>query len=56
MVSALLTWRAKRLPAGSKSGPLGRSALTDWDLFILGALSKLVATGSSYPIVSSTSA
>ncbi|WOO80927.1 Peroxisomal membrane protein PMP47B [Vanrija pseudolonga] len=51
MVSALLTWRAKRAPAGSKSGPLGRSALTDWDLFVLGALSKLIATGSSYPIL-----
>ncbi|TXT13597.1 hypothetical protein VHUM_00964 [Vanrija humicola] len=51
MVSALLNWRAKRAPASAKAGPTGRSALTDWDLFVLGALSKLIATGSSYPIL-----
>ncbi|KAL1410956.1 hypothetical protein Q8F55_001899 [Vanrija albida] len=51
MVSALLTWRADHAPAGAKAGPTGRSALTDRDLFLLGALSKLIATGSSYPIL-----
>lgn len=39
--------------ASGKVGVLGRSSLSDWDLFFLGAASKLVATGGTYPYVSS---
>ncbi|EKD02911.1 peroxisomal membrane protein [Trichosporon asahii var. asahii CBS 8904] len=46
LVSAVLTWRAKRSGTTSVAG---RGSLTDWDFFILGALSKLVATGVTYP-------
>ncbi|RSH81834.1 uncharacterized protein EHS24_008029 [Apiotrichum porosum] len=44
LVSLILDWRSKK---GVKV--TGRSALSDWDLFILGAVSKLIATGSTYP-------
>lgn len=52
MVSLLLTYRAKRVgvtPAGAPARMATRSSLTDFDLFLLGALSKLVATGVTYP-------
>jgi hypothetical protein len=48
MVSLLLNYRAKK--SGAPSGAhIGRSALSDWDLFLLGAISKLFATGTTYP-------
>ncbi|WVQ79808.1 hypothetical protein IAT38_001908 [Cryptococcus sp. DSM 104549] len=50
LTSLLLTYRLASqgsTPTGNKS--IGRSSLTDWDLFILGAASKLVATGGTYP-------
>lgn len=52
LVGALLAWRAARhgvTPRGKQLS--GRSSLTDWDLFLLGAASKLVATGVTYPYV-----
>lgn len=49
LVSAVLSWRAKRSGTTSVAG---RGSLTDWDFFVLGALSKLVATGVTYPYVS----
>ncbi|BEJ12326.1 hypothetical protein CspHIS471_0207860 [Cutaneotrichosporon sp. HIS471] len=46
MVTLLLNYRAKK----SGSATVGtRSALSDWDLFMLGAISKLIATGITYP-------
>ncbi|EIW69688.1 hypothetical protein TREMEDRAFT_62557 [Tremella mesenterica DSM 1558] len=50
LVGILLAWRIARRGTAS-SGKVGRSALTDWDLFILGAASKLVATGFTYPYI-----
>ncbi|WWD16260.1 hypothetical protein CI109_100686 [Kwoniella shandongensis] len=52
LVSLLLNYRLGRqgvTPTGKKA--LGRSSLTDWDLFFLGAASKLVATGGTYPYI-----
>lgn len=50
----LLAYRAAKsgITATGKQGVLGRSSLSDWDLFFLGAASKLVATGGTYPYVS----
>lgn len=52
----LLAYRTAKggLTANGKAGVLGRSSLSDWDLFFLGAASKLVATGGTYPYVSSS--
>jgi len=53
LVGVLLAWRIARrgvTPTG-KQGGLGRSSLSDWDLFMLGAVSKLVATGGTYPYI-----
>ena len=54
LVGMLLAYRTAKggLTATGKSGVLGRSSLSDWDLFFLGAASKLVATGGTYPYVS----
>ncbi|KAK8869479.1 hypothetical protein IAR55_000044 [Kwoniella newhampshirensis] len=52
LVSLLLTYRLKSqgtTPIGNKA--LGRSSLSDWDFFFLGAASKLVATGGTYPYI-----
>jgi adenine nucleotide transporter 17 len=46
MVSLLLNYRAKKAGAIAVAT---RSALSDRDLFVLGALSKLIATGITYP-------
>ncbi|CAK9783919.1 mitochondrial carrier [Cutaneotrichosporon oleaginosum] len=46
MVSLLLNYRAKKAGAIAVAT---RSALSDRDLFVLGALSKLIATGVTYP-------
>ena len=49
----LLSYRLARTgasPTGKKA--LTRSSLSDWDMFFLGAVSKLVATGGTYPYVS----
>lgn len=57
LVGALLAWRIAKggiTPTGKRAG-LGRSSLSDWDLFFLGAASKLVATGGTYPYVSTCS-
>lgn len=55
LVGVLLAYRMNRtgVPATSKqqAATLGRSSLSDWDMFILGAASKLVATGGTYPYV-----
>lgn len=48
LVGILLSYR---LAKGTSSKAIGRSALTDWDMFILGAASKLVATGVTYPYI-----
>ena len=50
----LLAYRTAKggLTPNGKVGVLGRSSLSDWDLFFLGAASKLVATGGTYPYVS----
>lgn len=50
----LLAYRTAKggVTANGKVGVLGRSSLSDWDLFFLGAASKLVATGGTYPYVS----
>ncbi|GFZ45945.1 hypothetical protein JCM24511_03678 [Saitozyma sp. JCM 24511] len=53
LVGALLAWRIARrgvTPTGGAGG-VGRSSLSDWDLFVLGAVSKLVATGGTYPYI-----
>jgi len=54
LVGMLLAYRTAKggLTPTGKSGVLGRSSLSDWDLFFLGAASKLVATGGTYPYVS----
>ena len=52
MLGLLLAYRSVRRGTASKT--LGRSSLSDWDLFMLGAASKLLATGTTYPIVSLT--
>ncbi|KAL7421549.1 hypothetical protein Q5752_003318 [Cryptotrichosporon argae] len=49
LVSLLLTYRLSRATAPSKTAKVGRAALSDWDVFVLGAASKLVATGGTYP-------
>jgi adenine nucleotide transporter 17 len=52
LVSVLLTYRLSRTgvtPTGKAA--MGRSSLSDWDMFFLGAASKLVATGGTYPYV-----
>lgn len=52
MVSLLLNYRANKAgvdPNGPVAKIVGRSALSDRDLFLLGALSKLIATGVTYP-------
>ncbi|WVF71817.1 hypothetical protein IAT40_006625 [Kwoniella sp. CBS 6097] len=52
LVSLLLGYRLARQGATSTGQKaLGRSSLSDWDLFILGAASKLVATGGTYPYI-----
>ncbi|KAK6903325.1 hypothetical protein I203_108590 [Kwoniella mangroviensis CBS 8507] len=53
LVSLLLTYRLSRQSTTSTTSQkaLGRSSLSDWDLFILGAASKLVATGGTYPYI-----
>jgi len=52
LVGMVLTLRSAdgTSPTGQRA-PTTRSALTDWDFFFLGAVSKLVATGSTYPII-----
>jgi adenine nucleotide transporter 17 len=57
LVGVLLSWRIARrgvtpTSTGTGGGGVGRSSLSDWDLFVLGAVSKLVATGGTYPYVS----
>jgi adenine nucleotide transporter 17 len=65
LVGVLLSYRLARAGAGvvgatptaamaaaGKQAALGRSSLSDWDMFVLGAASKLVATGGTYPYVS----
>jgi len=55
-VSVLLSYRLSRQGVTSTGKAVtGRSALTDWDMFLLGAASKLVATGITYPYVSCAS-
>nr|ODN91664.1 solute carrier family 25 (peroxisomal adenine nucleotide transporter), member 17 [Cryptococcus depauperatus CBS 7855] len=52
LVSLLLGYRIVSrgiTPTSTKS--LGRSSLSDWDLFMLGAVSKLIATSSTYPYI-----
>ena len=43
----LITGRTAKLRAGGAKHAV--AVLTDWDYFLLGALSKLVATSSTYP-------
>ena len=55
LVGVLLAYRVSRTgsPATTKQqASVGRSSLSDWDMFLLGAVSKLVATGGTYPYVS----
>ncbi|ADV23371.1 Peroxisomal membrane protein, putative [Cryptococcus gattii WM276] len=55
LVTALLKYRLLShgaTPVGKTA--LGRSSLSDWDFFILGAASKLVATSSTYPYQAAT--
>ncbi|KAI9574475.1 peroxisomal membrane protein PMP47B [Boletus coccyginus] len=47
--NALIKSRMAKLPAGRRGSAL--AVLTDWDFFVLGALSKLVATGTTYPYI-----
>lgn len=55
LVALLLAYRLKRTGStATTKQALGRSSLSDWDMFMLGAASKLVATGGTYPIVSIT--
>ncbi|KAK4689127.1 solute carrier family 25 (peroxisomal adenine nucleotide transporter), member 17, partial [Tremellales sp. Uapishka_1] len=51
LTSLLLNYRLSKgvTPTGKRG--TGRGALSDWDLFFLGALSKLVATGGTYPYI-----
>lgn len=54
LVAVLLAYRLKRLgasPTTKQQLSLGRGSLSDWDLFFLGAASKLVATGGTYPYI-----
>ncbi|TYJ52460.1 hypothetical protein B9479_006935 [Cryptococcus floricola] len=52
LVSLLLGFRlAKQGATPTGKTALGRSSLSDWDLFFLGALSKLVATSGTYPYI-----
>ena len=50
LVTILLSYRQAR-SGTTATKPVGRSALSDWDLFLLGAVSKLIATGGTYPIL-----
>ena len=49
----LVKGRTERLRAAAAgaaaTGAVAVAALSDWDYFLLGALSKLVATSSTYP-------
>lgn len=49
LVALLLSYRTTK--GNAQAATRGRSSLTDWDLFILGAASKLVATGITYPYI-----
>ncbi|RSH93758.1 hypothetical protein EHS25_006406 [Saitozyma podzolica] len=53
LVGVLLAWRIARrgVTQTGGAGGVGRSSLSDWDLFVLGAVSKLVATGGTYPYI-----
>ncbi|KAI9637753.1 mitochondrial carrier domain-containing protein [Dioszegia hungarica] len=54
LVAVLLAYRLKRFgsaPTTKQQLSLGRSSLSDWDMFFLGALSKLAATGTTYPYI-----
>jgi len=52
LVALLLAYRLKRTGStATTKQALGRSSLSDWDMFMLGAASKLVATGGTYPII-----
>ena len=55
LVGILLAYRMSRTGTAAttkqQTAALGRSSLSDWDLFMLGAASKLVATGGTYPYV-----
>lgn len=45
----LVKKRTKKL--GARSSGTAVAILSDWDFFVLGALSKLVATGTTYPYI-----
>jgi len=47
--NTLIVRRTTRLRAGGRSS--AAAVLTDWDYFILGALSKLIATSTTYPYI-----
>ncbi|KAG9317660.1 peroxisomal membrane protein PMP47B [Chiua virens] len=47
--NVLIKSRLARLPPGQRRA--GLAVLTDWDFFFLGAFSKLVATGTTYPYI-----
>ncbi|ORY22563.1 mitochondrial carrier domain-containing protein [Naematelia encephala] len=53
LVSVLLTYRIakKGITSTGTTAGTGRSSLSDWDMFMLGAVSKLVATGGTYPYI-----
>ena len=45
----ILIARRTRQRRALKGASAAVAVLTDWDFFLLGALSKLIATGSTYP-------
>ena len=45
----ILIARRTRQRRALKGASAAAAVLTDWDFFLLGALSKLIATGSTYP-------
>ncbi|KAG8218847.1 peroxisomal membrane protein PMP47B [Butyriboletus roseoflavus] len=47
--NALIQSRLARLPTSQRGAAL--ATLNDWDFFLLGAFSKLVATGTTYPYI-----
>ncbi len=52
LTALLLSFRARKGVTPTGLGKVGsRGSLSDWDLFLLGAVSKLVATGGTYPFV-----
>lgn len=54
LVGVLLAYRLARTgktATTAQQSSIGRSSLSDWDMFMLGAVSKLVATGGTYPII-----